>query len=114
MKNLLLGLLVAGVMGLAVWTYSENYATKQTLDGIVQLNKNIATARSKLRVLNAEWAYLNRPERLSKLVNANFDELELLELTSKHFVGLEKIPYRILGSELMVDEIKFNTRTKTP
>ena len=40
MKNLLLGLLIAGVMGLAVWTYSENYGTKQTLDEIVQLINN--------------------------------------------------------------------------
>ena len=114
MKNLLLGFLIIGVMGLALWTYSENYVTKQSLDEIVQLNKNIAKARSRLRVLNAEWAYLNRPERLSKLVNANFDELKLLELTSKHFAGLEQIPFRSPGIEPMVGEAVFNNTIDVP
>jgi hypothetical protein len=65
-------------------------------------------------VLNAEWAYLNRPERLSKLVNANFDELKLLELTSKHFAGLEQIPFRSPGIEPMVDEAEFNNTIDVP
>ena len=88
--------------------------SKQSLDEIVELNKNIAKARSRLRVLNAEWAYLNRPERLSKLVNANFDELKLLELTSKHFAGLEQIPFRSPGIEPMVDEAEFNNKIDVP
>ena len=98
MKNFLLGILVVGVMALALWAYTENYATKQKLDEIVRLNKKITEARSRLRALTAEWAYLNRPERLAHLVNLNFDELELLILTSNHFVQLGKIPYR--GSEI--------------
>ena len=93
MKNLFLGCLVLSVMGLAFWAYTENYATKGSLDKIAQLNKDIGLAHSRLRVLNAEWAYLNRPERLLQLVNANFDDLRLLQLTSDHFVRLEQIPY---------------------
>ena len=93
MKNLFLGCLVVTVMGLAFWAYTENYATKGSLDKIAQLNKDIGLAHSRLRVLNAEWAYLNRPERLLQLVNANFDDLRLLQLTSDHFARLEQIPY---------------------
>jgi hypothetical protein len=93
MKNLLLGCLVLAVMGLAFWAYTENYATKGSLDEIAQLNEDIGLALSRLRVLNAEWAYLNRPERLLQLVNANFDDLRLLQLTSDHFARLEQIPY---------------------
>ena len=93
MKNLFLGGLVLTVMGLAFWGYTENYATKGSLDKIAQLNEEIGLAHSRLRVLNAEWAYLNRPERLLQLVNANFDDLRLLQLTSDHFARLEQIPY---------------------
>jgi hypothetical protein len=93
MKNLFLGGLVLTVMGLAFWAYTENYATKGSLDKIAQLNEEIGLAHSRLRVLNAEWAYLNRPERLLQLVNANFDNLRLLQLTSDHFARLEQIPY---------------------
>ena len=38
MKNLFLGCLVVTVMGLAFWAYTENYATKGSLDKIAQLN----------------------------------------------------------------------------
>ena len=93
MKNLFLGCLVVMVMALAFWGYTENYATKNTLDDITQLNKDIGLAHSRLRALKAEWAYLNRPERLLKLTNANFSNLKLLQLTSDHFVRLDQIPY---------------------
>ena len=93
MKSLFLGFLVVTVMGLAFWGYTENYTTKNTLDEISKLNKDIGLAHSRLRVLRAEWAYLNRPGRLLQLVNANFDDLKLLQLTSDHFARLEQIPY---------------------
>ena len=93
MKHLFLGCLVVTVMALAFWGYTENYTTKNTLDNISKLNKDIGLAHSRLRVLRAEWAYLNRPGRLLQLVNANFEDLKLLQLTSDHFARLEQIPY---------------------
>ena len=95
MKNLFLGCLVVMVMALAFWGYTENYTTKNTLDNITQLNEDIGLANSRLRVLRAEWAYLNRPERLLQLVNANFADLKLLQLTSDHFARLEQIPFQV-------------------
>ena len=83
------------VMALAFWGYTENYTTKNTLDNITQLNEDIGLANSRLRVLRAEWAYLNRPERLLQLVNANFADLKLLQLTSDHFARLEQIPFQV-------------------
>ena len=114
MKNLFLGCLVVTVMGLAFWAYTENYATKNSLDEIAQLNEDIALAHSRLRVLNAEWAYLNRPDRLLQLVNANFDDLRLLQLTSDHFARLEQIPYP--GPDLgpIAEPIEVMNRAKSP
>lgn len=114
MKNLFLGCLVVTVMGLAFWGYTENYATKGSLDKIAQLNEEIGLAHSRLRVLNAEWAYLNRPERLLQLVNANFDDLRLLQLTSDHFARLEQIPYPGPDLGLITEPIEVMNRETSP
>ena len=106
MKNLFLGCLVVMVMALAFWGYTENYTTKNTLDNITQLNEDIGLANSRLRVLRAEWAYLNRPERLLQLVNANFADLKLLQLTSDHFARLEQIPFQGQDLELITEPIE--------
>lgn len=113
MKNLFLGCLVVMVMGLAFWGYTENYTTKSTLDDIIQLNSDIGLAHSRLRILSAEWAYLNRPARLLQLVNTNFDDLKLLQLTSDHFASLEQIPYpdpdlRLITAPVKVVNLKIS------
>lgn len=91
MKSILLGFVILSVVGLAAWAYSENYTTKQTLDDVIALNQDIGQAKSRLRVLNAEWAYLNRPERLTELTKLNFDALQLLHLTPDHFADLNSV-----------------------
>ena len=114
MKNLFLGCLVLMVMALAFWGYTENYTTKNTLDNIGQLNEDIGLANSRLRVLRAEWAYLNRPERLLQLVNANFPDLKLLQLTSDHFARLEQIPFQGQDLELITEPIEVINFEKLP
>ena len=114
MKNLFLGCLVVMVMALAFWGYNENYTTKNTLDKIAQLNEDIGLANSRLRVLRAEWAYLNRPERLLQLVNTNFSDLKLLQLTSDHFARLEQIPFQGQDLGLITEPIKVRKREKLP
>lgn len=114
MKNLFLGCLVVAVIGLAFWAYAENYATKGRLDEIGQLNDDIGLAHSRLRILNAEWAYLNRPKRLLQLVNANFDDLRLLQMTSDHFARLEQIPYRESDLGLIIAPTEVINRDTLP
>ena len=114
MKNLFLGCLVLMVMALAFWGYTENYTTKNTLDNISQLNEDIGLANSRLRVLRAEWAYLNRPERLLQLVNANFSDLKLLQLTSDHFARLEQIPYPRQDLGLITEPIEATNLERLP
>ena len=114
MKNLFLGCLVVMVMALAFWGYTENYTTINTLDNITQLNDDIGLAPSRLRVLRAEWAYLNRPERLLQLVNANFPDLKLLQLTSDHFARLEQIPYPGQDLGLITEPIEATNLERLP
>ena len=83
------------VMALAVWAYRQNYETQARLREVDELRGEIADLRERASVLRAEWAYLNRPERLADLAALNFDRLELLELRPDHFRRIEQIPYPV-------------------
>ncbi|MEM9434440.1 MAG: cell division protein FtsL [Pseudomonadota bacterium] len=91
------------VMGLAYWAYFENYRTQDALKEAAKLQRAIGDARETLSVLEAEWAYLNRPERLRDLANLNFETLELMPITSDHFADVHQVvaaPTEIPGLDL--------------
>ncbi|SNT75220.1 cell division protein FtsL [Paracoccus seriniphilus] len=81
------------VMGLAFWAYRENYRTQAAISSMAQVQREIGGLREDLGVLRAEWAYLNRPERLAELVDLNFERLQLVPVESTQFVGLEHVDY---------------------
>lgn len=84
---------VTAVIGLAFWAYSENYKTKAALDEVTQLQREIGNLRETRSVLRAEWAYLNRPDRLRDLTLLNFDRLKLIPITPDQFGQVEHIAY---------------------
>ncbi|MCZ8151809.1 MAG: cell division protein FtsL [Rhodobacteraceae bacterium] len=81
------------VMGLAFWAYRENYATQAALREMTQLQNEIASLREALTLQRAEWAYLNRPERLRELATLNFDRLGLLPLEPVQFGAAAQVSY---------------------
>ena len=81
------------VMGLAFWAYRENYKTQEVISDVQDLHQQIAQERMSLAVLNAEWAYLNRPDRLRALAEINFDRLGLLPLTPEQFGLVDQVTY---------------------
>ena len=93
MRAILYILTSLAVIGLAFWAYRENYATQQALSEADKLRRNIEAAHSRLAVLRAEWAYLNRPERLRDLTVINFDRLELLPLHPDQFGQVDQVAY---------------------
>lgn len=84
---------VSAVLGLAVWAYQQNYATQGVLRQVDSLNRQISVERERLAVLRAEWAFLNRPDRLRDLVEMNFDRLRLLPMNQASFGPIRKLPY---------------------
>lgn len=92
----------AAVVGLAYWAYSENYQTQAKLKHIAELRQQISEERQTISVLNAEWAYLNRPDRLRALVDLNFESLELIPLNGDHFGDTRDIQVR------PIEEIEVN------
>jgi hypothetical protein len=83
----------AFIIGLAYWAYKENYKTQAALREVKELQQQIAEQKEAITVLRAEWAYLNRPERLRDLVDLNFNELKLIPLLPSHFGDSEMVSY---------------------
>ncbi|MGR3491596.1 MAG: cell division protein FtsL [Shimia sp.] len=93
MKALAYLLSAACVIALAVWAYSENYATQAAIRDVERLHRQIGQAQARHGILKAEWAYLNRPDRLRDLVDLNFERLPLVPLAPEQFGAVEQVPY---------------------
>lgn len=81
------------VMGLAFWAYRENYATQAAMGQMAQVQRQTADLREELGVLRAEWAFLNRPDRLRQLVDLNFDRLQLVPVETGQSLAIDQIDY---------------------
>jgi hypothetical protein len=93
MKGIAYVLAALAVFGLAVWAYRENYATQRVLGEAQSMQRKIGEAQVRLSVLRAEWAYLNRPNRLMELTEINFDRLGLLPLRPNQFGRVDEVSF---------------------
>jgi hypothetical protein len=106
------------VMGLAFWAYRENYATQQSLKDMGKLQDEIASLHEALALQRAEWAYLNRPERLRELATINFDRLGLLPLEPTQFGTAAQVTYPVpdvlpeeIGLSAITDPVEVSSGT---
>ncbi len=108
MRSLLYIASALAVMALAFWAYQENYATQQALRDRDALESGIDVLQDALAVQRAEWAYLNRPNRLRELATVNFDALGLLPLEPGQLGSTAEVVYPappVLDVENPVDVI---------
>jgi len=86
--------LLAGVLVVfaASWTYKVNYQVQEAQDRVAKLQRAITRERSAIAVLEAEWAYLNRPERLRALSETYYSELRLMPIDATHFANISEVP----------------------
>ena len=96
MRSLVLVLTAALVMGLAVWAYRENYRTQAALVEAAAVQAEIADLREALSIQRAEWAYLNRPERLRELALLNFPRLGLVPIGADRFGRIDQVSYPVV------------------
>ena len=89
-KRLVLIFSLIFTLGLGLWAYKTNYASRSALLRVESINKQIAHERYQLKILNAEWEFLNRPERLRKLVEYYFDELRLIPISPQNFTSYDR------------------------
>ncbi len=93
MRSLLYLCTALAVIALAAWAYRENHLTQQAMNERRALEREISALSEALSVQRAEWAYLNRPDRLRELVDVNFDRLRLVPITASHFGEIGQIAY---------------------
>lgn len=93
MRPVLYVLSFLAVMALGFWAYRENYATQAALRDVTDLQNEIGALRESLSIERAEWAYLNRPDRLRDLATLNFDRLELLPMLPAQFGVASQIAF---------------------
>lgn len=93
MRPVLYVLSFLAVIALGFWAYRENYTTQAALREVAELQNEIATLRESLAVQRAEWAYLNRPERLRELATINFDLLGLLPMAPSQFGTVAQVSF---------------------
>ena len=93
MRPVLFILSFLAVLASAFWAYRENYATQGKLKEIAALQDEIATLRESIALQRAEWAYLNRPDRLRDLATINFDRLGLLPMEPQQFGLSSQVAY---------------------
>jgi hypothetical protein len=125
MRPVLYILSFIAVLGSAFWAYRENYATQGQLKHMAALQDDIATLRESIALQRAEWAYLNRPDRLRELATINFDRLGLLPMEPHQFGYSAQVAYppppelRITGTvetmgSLNPDDVTSGPQEQTP
>lgn len=93
MRSLLYLCTALGVIALAAWAYRENHLTQQAMNQRGALEREIASLNEAISIQRAEWAYLNRPDRLRELVDMNFVSLRLVPITAAHFGEIGHVVY---------------------
>jgi hypothetical protein len=93
MRNFLYVISVVSIIGLAFWAYRENHLTQLSMSEVSRLDREIAALHEAISVQRAEWAYLNRPQRLRELAELNFERLGLQSMAPEQFGDIDQIAY---------------------
>jgi len=95
--SLVIWLIVAGAVALGL--YQVKYEVQRLEEELHQVRSDIRQDRVALHVLEAEWAYLNRPERLQRLASKH---LEMGPAGARQVAAVTALPPRISDSEQAV------------
>jgi hypothetical protein len=109
MRSLLYVLTFLTMIAAAFWAYHENYKTQAALGDAQVVRAEIRDARDRLAVLKAEWAYLNRPDRLRDLAEVNYDRLGLMPLEPDQFGRVDQIAYPVPPELPITDPIEISS-----
>jgi hypothetical protein len=71
--------------------YEIKYDVVELEQELARLNRDLIAEREAVKVLKAEWSYLNRPERLEKLAERH---LELGPAQVRSLASLDEVPPR--------------------
>ena len=91
LRFLLFGTFIGSTFALGLWAYKINYDSRAAAQRVKELEKSILFANKQFKILNAEWAHLNRPDRLRKLAEYYFFELRLTPINPDDFISFSDL-----------------------
>ena len=91
LRFLLFATVLVGTFGLGLWAYKINYESRAADQRVKELENSIRSAYREVKILNAEWAHLNNPDRLRKLVEYHFFELRLNPINPDDFISFSEV-----------------------
>lgn len=77
------------VAALAIGLYLVKYSVADVQREVATLKSDLASEKESLHLLNAEWAYLNRPDRLRQLASRHLD---MVPLDSRQIAEVSALP----------------------
>jgi hypothetical protein len=91
LRFLLFTILLVSTFTLGSWAYKINYDSRAANQRVKDLEESIRSTNKEVKILNAEWAHLNSPDRLRKLVEYYFLELRLNPISPDDFISFSEI-----------------------
>lgn len=85
-------ILVVTLLGAAFVVYSLEYSIREGERDIALAKKKTKKAEETIRLLNAEWSLLSRPERLQRLA---IEHLKLQPAAARQIVSVKTLASRI-------------------
>lgn len=92
-RFLLFSIVIISTFVLGSWAYKINYESRAASQRVKGLENAILSANQEIKILKAEWATLNNPERLRKLVEYYFLELRLSPINPDDFISFSQIQW---------------------
>ena len=78
---------------LSMGLYLVKYSVQNIQRDVDSARTALAQEKESLHLLKAEWAYLNRPDRLQRLASKHLD---LVPLNSKHINDVQVLPAAVV------------------
>ena len=91
LRFLLFTTLTLSTFMLGLWSYKINYDSRAANERVKELEKSILSTSKEIKIVNADWAHINSPERLRKLVEYYFLELRLTPINPDDFISFSEV-----------------------
>lgn len=102
MRSLMLTVWLLGAAITGIGLYGIAYEVEQMEKELAALEREIIEERETIHVLEAEWTYLARPERIEELSGQLLPQMQ--SLTAERIGSYDDIPFRPLPDVLDVLE----------
>lgn len=89
-RSTILWFLIATCLGVALFLVKHEVQRRE--EQLAGLHRQILASQEAIHVLEAEWSYLNRPDRIEALVRRH---LNLVPMDTQRIGSLELLPMRL-------------------